>query len=254
MNCMSKKHILNENIIFGVVGSHGRMGTEILSILKEKNLKFITNENKETIFLESDVIIDFSSNEGLEQCLDILTKIHKPFISGSTPMNDKLYNKMITLSKNNKICWSANMSIGIAIMKKISFMLGEFLDENQYDCEILEKHHNKKLDSPSGTALLLGQEVANGRNVNFKDVAKFDNRKKIRKIGDIGFSSIRGGNIFGVHEVMFIGKNEEISLKHTAFNRKMFAIGAIKCALKLLEKNKNGFYYPEDLLFNNKLK
>ena len=249
MKFMSKSHILNKNIIFGVVGSRGRMGTEILSVLKEKELKFITDKNKEKLFLESDVVIDFSSNEGLEQCLDILTTINKPFISGSTPMNDKLYNKMISLSKDNKICWSANMSIGIAIMKKMSFMLGEFLNENQYDCEILEKHHNKKIDSPSGTALLLGQEVAKGRNVNFNDVSTFDNKRTIRKTGDIGFSSIRGGNIFGEHEVMFIGKDEEISLKHTAFNRKIFAVGAIKCALKLLEIDKNGFYSPEDLLF-----
>ncbi len=241
MNCMTK-------LVVGVVGYNGRMGKEILSVLKEKNLEYLLNDDKEELFKNSDVVIDFSSNVGLEQCLEVLNKINKPFVSGSTPMNDKLYHNMIELSKNNKICWSANMSIGIMIAKKMSFLLGSYLKENEYDCEILELHHNKKNDAPSGTAKLLGQSVAEGRKVDFNKKAVF-NRSKKREIGEIGFSSIRGGSIFGEHEVMFIGENEQITIKHTAFNRKLFAVGAVECALKLLEVKENGFYLPEDLLF-----
>ena len=120
-----------------------------------------------------------------------------------------------------------------------------------YDCEILERHHNKKKDSPSGTAIMLGQEVAKARDMNFDDVAIF-NRSNERIKDQIGFASIRGGSIFGEHDVMFIGDNDEITITHKAYNRKLFAVGAVECAIKLFNKKENGFYTIEDLIFNKK--
>lgn len=241
----------NNNIKVGLVGYQGRMGQEILRILQSKNIEVITKGgevggDKTEIFKNSNVVIDFTSAEGLNQCLDFVKKYKTPLISGSTPINDDLIKKMLEISKETKICWSSNTSIGVAITKKIAKMLGLMLKD--YDCEIIEKHHNKKKDAPSGTAISLGKAVAEGRNVNFEDV-KIYGRNGERKKDEIGFSSVRGGSIFGEHDVMFIGENDEITISHRAFNRTLFASGAVDCALKLLEKKENKLYTIEDLIF-----
>ena len=239
-------------IKIGVIGFQGRMGQEILQVLKAKNIEAITNGgeiggDKNEIFSASDIVIDFTNAEGLKECLKFVKTTKKPFVSGSTPMNNKLMKEILEVSQNTKICWSANMSIGIAIASKLSSICGELLAD--YDCEIFERHHNKKKDAPSGTAIMLGKAVANGRNVVFDDVAVFD-RNQERQKGQIGFSSARGGNIIGEHNVMFIGESDEIVITHKAYNRSLFAVGAVECALKLLEQKNNGFYSIEKLLFN----
>ena len=233
------------------------MGQEINNILlSKKNIDIVmkggdVGENKANIFNNSDVVIDFSCAEGLEECLNFSKKTKTPLVSGSTPMNDKLMKKMLSIAKDTKICWSANMSIGITITKKISAMLGKWLVD--YDCEIIEKHHNMKKDAPSGTAIMLGKAVAESRGVNFNDVCVCDRHEKqsgARKKEQIGFSSVRGGSIFGKHKVMFIGSDDAITISHEAYNRRLFAVGAVECALKLLQKKQNGFYSIEDLLLN----
>lgn len=239
------------DITIGLVGYQGKMGQEILNILKQKNINVNTEGgeiggDKTNIFKNSNIVIDFTNTNGLQECLNYVEKYKTPFVSGSTAMTDEIMQKILELSKNTRICWSANMSIGVAITKKLSSMLGGLLKD--YDCEILEKHHNKKKDAPSGTAIMLGQAVAQGRKVDF-NTYKIFNRTGLRKQNEIGFSSIRGGNIFGEHDVMFIGENDEITISHKAYNRKLFAIGAVECALKLLEKKENGFYKVEDLIF-----
>ena len=237
-------------ISIGIVGYKGRMGQELLRVADEKKLFTITDDDKWKLFNISDIVIDFSSADGFKECLQEVRRTGKPLVSGSTPMNNELYNEILDVSKKAKICWSSNMSIGIAIVKKMSYMLGQMLSGEEYDCEILEKHHNQKLDAPSGTAKTIGQAVADGRGVNFGQNAVFGRNPQSEKrhVNEIGFSSIRGGNIFGEHDVMFIGQNDEITISHKAFNRKLFAVGAMNCALKLLEKKENGFYSIEDLL------
>ena len=247
-----KFNIMN-NLKVGVVGYQGRMGQEILKVLEQKQIEVLTQGgefggDKTEIFENSNVVIDFTNAQGLEECLNFVEKYQTPFVSGSTAMNDELMKKILKISQNSKICWSSNTSIGIAITKKISAMVGKMLEN--YDCEILEKHHNKKKDAPSGTAISLGQAVAKARNVDFNDVATIE-RNGERKQGQIGFASIRGGSIFGEHDVMFIGENDEITITHKAYNRKLFAVGAVECALKLLQKEQNGFYTVEDLMFDN---
>ena len=194
----------------------------------------------------ADIVIDFSSADGLKECLQEVKRTKKPLVSGSTPMSDELYKEMLEVSKDAKICWSSNMSIGIAIVRKLLSECGKLLGD--YDCEIFERHHNKKKDAPSGTAIMLGKTVADSRNLNFDDVFIYD-RKSERKKHQIGFSSVRGGNIVGEHEVMFIGENDEIKITHKAYNRSLFAVGAVQCAIKLLQQKKIKFYKVEDLLF-----
>ena len=253
-----------DNIKIGLSGYKGKMGMELQNIINDyhannnnKQIEVIIDggENggdKIALFNSSDIVIDFTNSNGLIECLNCVLTTKKPFVSGSTPMTDEIEKKIFEASKIAKVCWSANMSIGVAITKKISRLLGEYLSGNEYDCEILEKHHNQKKDAPSGTAIMLGKSVAEGRNIVFdgaKDIDRMHKNEK-REVGKIGFSSIRGGTIFGEHEVMFIGKNDEITIKHTAFNRKIFAIGALECALKLLDlEKKNGLFLPEDLIF-----
>ena len=240
------------SVKIGVIGYQGRMGQEILQILQKRNVEAITfggeiGGDKNEIFTKSDVVIDFTNNDGLKECLKFVEKTKTPFVSGSTPMNNELMAEILKLSQNSKICWSANMSIGIAITRKLASMCGKFLAD--YDCEIFERHHNKKKDAPSGTAIMLGKSVADGRGVEFDKVAVFD-RNQERQKGQIGFSSVRGGNIVGDHDVMFIGEYDEIAITHRAYKRSLFAVGAVECALKLLDKKNNGFYTIEDLLLS----
>ena len=245
------KHILK----VGIVGYEGRMGKELLNVAEQRNISTITDDNKKKLFDLADIVIDFSSTDGLRECLQEVKRTGKPLVSGSTPMSDELYEDILEVSKEAKICWSSNMSIGVAIIRKMSYLLGKMLSGDEYDCEIVEKHHNQKLDAPSGTAKTIGQAVANGRGIDFNTTAIFGRTPQSgkRKIGEICFSSIRGGNIFGEHDVMFIGQDDEITISHKAFNRRLFAVGAINCALKLLKQKENGFYSVEDLLITTNI-
>ena len=240
---------MNNNIKIGLAGYKGRMGDEILKVLHSRGITAITKggevgEDKTELFTNSDVVIDFTNTDGLLECLKFAKKTRVPLVSGSTPMNDDVMKQILEISKGSKICWSANMSICMAIARKLSSICGKLL--TNYDCEILEKHHNKKKDAPSGTAIMLGESVAKSRNVKLEDVLVTD-RNSERKCGQIGFASVRGGSIIGEHDVMFIGENDEITITHKAYNRSLFAVGAVECAIKLLQQKQNGFYRIEDL-------
>ena len=235
-----------EHIKIGVIGHKGRMGQEVLQVLKDKNIEAVLLDdeikgNKLDVFKKADVVIDFSSPKGLQECLECVKKTNTPLVSGSTPISNELLGEIKEINEKSKkesgrelVYWSSNMSIGIELMKNISKDLGEKLNSSDYDCEILEAHHHNKKDAPSGTAISIGKSVAEGRKVDFEKVASFD-RNRTRKEGEIGFASIRGGSIFGEHEVMFIGESECVSIKHIAYNRKVFAVGAVERALKMIK-------------------
>ena len=173
-------------INIGLIGASGRMGSEIISqILLHDNLNLsvacVTDSDKflncpvktqiltfindtlnftssiENVFQNSDLIIDFSSPIALNEALNINCKYKKPFFSGTTPMNEEIKNKINELSRVAKICHASNTSLGINLIKKICENLGYVLKD--YDCEILEKHHSKKKDAPSGTSLSLGNII-----------------------------------------------------------------------------------------------
>ena len=235
-----------EHIKIGVIGHKGRMGQEVLQVLKDKNIEAVLLDdeikgNKLDVFKKADVVIDFSSPKGLQECLECVKKTNTPLVSGSTPISNELLDEINKTNEKSKkesgrelIYWASNMSIGIDLTKKIAKELGGVLKSEDFDCEILEAHHHNKKDAPSGTAISLGKSVAEGRKVDFEKVASFD-RNKQRVEGEIGFASIRGGSIFGEHEVMFIGESECIAIKHIAYNRKVFAIGAVEKALKMIK-------------------
>ncbi len=143
---------------------------------------------------------------------------------------------------------AGNMSLGVNLLAKVTKMVAAALDDD-FDIEVVETHHNQKVDAPSGTALMLGQAAADGRGVELADVSDRgrDGVSGARKRGDIGFSAIRGGDVVGEHDVMFAGAGERIILRHVATDRGLYAKGALKAALWGQNK-KPGEYDMYDVL------
>ena len=238
----------------------GRMGKEIIEAAKkQEDVKIVCgfdlNENIENGFpvynnLEKikekvDIIIDFSVPVATFEILKYAKKNKIPVVIATTGFSKEQLEQIEELSKEIPIFRSANMSLEINLMADILQKIAEVLKES--DIEIIETHHNKKVDSPSGTAILLADainRVFNGeKNYNFDRMQKREKRDK----KEIGFSSVRGGNIVGEHTVQFFGENETLEITHKSYSRQVFAEGALKAA-KFLVKQKAGFYNMEDLV------
>lgn len=192
-----------------------------------------------------DVIIDCSFHTAVGALLDYATAYHIPTVICTTGHTDEENTQIHEASATIPVLHSRNMSLGINLLmelvKKTAAVLGE-----EYDIEILEKHHNKKLDAPSGTALMLAEAAEEGRGSDTTFVYDRHDVRKAREKREIGISSIRGGTIVGEHEVIFAGTDEVITLSHSAGSRDLFAVGAIKAALWLNDKAP-GFYTMSDV-------
>jgi 4-hydroxy-tetrahydrodipicolinate reductase len=164
-------------------------------------------------------------------------KYRKPLLSGTTGFNKAELETIEKYAKETVILLSSNTSFGVNLVKKEVRNIALMLDSS-YDAEIIEEHHNKKKDAPSGTALLLGEAVAQGRKISLKDNSVIGRCGVAgeRKNGEIGFSSVRCGKTVGTHTVIFDNGFERIEVKHTAYSRDIFSYGAIGLALALLEK------------------
>ena len=191
-----------------------------------------------------DVIVDFSVPEATFNILDFALEKHIPIVIATTGFSDEQFKKIESASKNIPIFQSANMSYDINLMCKILSQLAPFFKDS--DIEIIETHHSRKLDAPSGTALLLADSInkANGNNMKYV-FDRFDKHQK-REKNEIGFSSIRGGNIVGEHSVQFFGEFETFEIKHTSYSRNVFAEGALKAA-KFIVNQSVGLYNMEDM-------
>jgi len=241
-------------------GINGKMGRQVLKQLdlyenctlfggfdKENTGEFsfpiYTNFND--ITEKPDVIIDFSVPNATINMLDYAKENHIPVVIATTGFSEEQNKKIMEYSKYLPIFKSANMSFDINLMVKILSEVAKALPNT--DIEIIESHHNRKIDSPSGTALLLADSINNA--LDNKLTYEFDrhSKREKRSKNEIGFSSIRGGNIVGEHSVMFIGENETFEITHKAYSRAVFADGAIKAACFLVDKE-NGFYNMDDLL------
>ncbi len=171
--------------------------------------------------------------------------VHVIGTTGLTPAHEKLVAAAAVMAR---IVKSGNMSLGVnllaALVKQVAKSLGD-----EFDIEILEMHHNRKIDAPSGTALLLGAAAAAGRDINLAEhsVRLRDGHTGARKAGDVGFASLRGGSVVGEHSVIFAGPHERIELIHRAEDRMIFARGAIKAAL-WARRQKPGVYSMTDVL------
>jgi 4-hydroxy-tetrahydrodipicolinate reductase len=213
-----------------------------------KSNEFLVSEDPDDIFQCSDVIIDFTTPEATSKHIWLAAKHHKPLVIGTTGLTDAQEQEISDASKETAIVYSANMSIGINLIKSLIQTACSILAED-YDIEISEIHHKHKVDSPSGTALELGKSAALGRGVDFDTHAVYsrDGITGERERGNIGFSVQRGGDIVGTHTLSLFGEGEHIALSHTATDRSLFAKGAIRAAIWLKDQP-YGLYSMNDVL------
>lgn len=224
-------------------GISGKMGSEVAKlVLKEEGMDLIGGDINSILELPN-IIIDFSAPEATLSLLPYCISHAIPIVIATTGFKEEQQNKIIDASMQIPIFQSSNMSYEITLISQILAKLSEKLPEA--DIEIVEKHHNQKKDSPSGTALLL----ANSINTNGSYIYQFNRAQKREKRNpkEIGFSSIRGGNIVGEHSILFFSPNETLEIKHTAHSRTVFAEGAIKAAKFLVDQG-IGYYTMENLM------
>lgn len=243
-------------------GCCGKMGTMIINCaLENPNLEIVAGIDVNTngkfnfpIFksildckIEGDVVIDFSRPSSLNDLINYCMLKDTPIVLCTTGFSNEQIRNINSLSEKVPVFRSANMSVGINIINNLLKDLSKKLYDD-YDIEIIEKHHNQKVDSPSGTALLLADTI---KKSTLKDMKYVNGRQGIhkREHNEIGIHSIRCGNIVGDHTVVFAGAGECIELTHKAISREVFAIGALKAALFISNK-KPGKYNMDDMINN----
>ena len=229
-----------------VVG-YGAMG-KIVSDCLGSDLAYnvaieLDNKNFDNIKDKIDVIIDFSNPANLDMIIKYAKSTKTPVVFATTGYNEEELKKIDELSKEVAVLRSANFSLGVIVLNRVVKEMSALLKDD-YDIEVIEAHHNKKLDAPSGTAKMLIKSIVDetGFSVN-------EGRKGIcpRTKNEVGVSAIRGGTIPGIHQVMYCGEDEVLEFKHTAYSRRIFATGAVKAAKWLLNQ-KPGFYDMNDVL------
>jgi 4-hydroxy-tetrahydrodipicolinate reductase len=196
----------------------------------------------------ADGIIDFTIPKASVELAAVAAKAGIAHVIGTTGFSADDEAAIKAASARAIIVKSGNMSLGVNLLAAVVKLVAKKLDD-EFDIEIVEMHHNKKIDAPSGTALLLGQAAAAGRGVDLgqkKDAAR-EGHTGARKAGDIGFASLRGGTVIGEHNVIFAGPYERIELGHRAEDRMIFARGAVKAAL-WAKGQKPGLYSMADVL------
>lgn len=191
----------------------------------------------------ADVLIDFSIASAVSKIIDYCRQKKIPAVICTTGIDDATQKKIDEAAKIIPIMQSANMSIGVNVVNCILKKISAALYDMDFDIEIVEKHHNKKVDSPSGTALLLAKTINNSLDNKLEYVS---DRNHKRQKNELGISCVRGGTIVGEHSIIFAGENENIEIKHTAQSREIFAIGALKAAQFILNKPA-GLYSMDDL-------
>lgn len=222
-------------------------GQDIGLFLGRNKLGASLTSDLDKFFATVDGIIDFSSIELSLQCALHAGETGKILICGTTGFNHEQKQKLASCARSAVIVYSPNTSIGIALLSNLSQKIAELLGD-EYDAEIIEMHHRNKADSPSGTAIELGEAIAKGRNLNFEEAYTKSRHGLIGKRSkkEIGICSVRGGDIIGEHKVIFAGDGEVIELVHKISNRDIFAKGAIK-ALIWANKRMNGLYSMHDV-------
>jgi 4-hydroxy-tetrahydrodipicolinate reductase len=192
-----------------------------------------------------DVILDFSRPDALDSLCKYSKEKNIPIVFCTTGYTVEDLAKINSLSSETAVFHSANMSIGVNIVNNILKSISNMLYKD-FDIEIIEKHHNQKVDAPSGTALLLANTIKDSIKDETLFVKGRDGLSK-RDPNEIGIHAVRGGNIIGDHEIIFAGKGECIEIKHTAISREVFAVGALK-ACEYIYKKESGLYTMDDVV------
>ena len=210
----------------------------------DRPLPFPVFDSPDAVDVPVDVVIDFSVPEATEKILAFCLAKKIPAVICTTALPDELIGKIRDAGDSIPIFRSGNMSLGINLMRVLVRYARQTLGD-AFDIEIIETHHNRKKDAPSGTALMLADAIKEADGKEHSYVYGRSEKDRRREKGEIGFHSIRGGTIVGQHEVRFLGQDEEISVRHEAYSKQVFADGALRAAQFLLTK-KNGLYSMED--------
>ena len=254
-----------KKINLSITGCLGRMGQELIrstkknklfriesiteyKVIKKKILGISPQLNSEKAFKNTDVIVDFTIPECTLEVLKIAKKLQKKVVIGTTGFTKKQEAIVKLYSKKIPILKAGNMSLGVNLLMYLTEIASKSLDE-KYLSKIFEVHHKYKKDHPSGTALMLGKGIADGKNKNLINLIgkKFLNKKNFPYGKKINFNSLRKGEIVGEHEVKFSNGKEIITLNHEAFDRTLYSDGALQAAKWLFSK-KPGLYSMRDLL------
>lgn len=191
----------------------------------------VTDDSLEA-FSKAQAVIDFTAPEATVEFAALAAQARAVHVIGTTGMAEEHLTKVNAAARHATVIRAGNMSLGVNLLVQLTKKVAAALDED-FDIEVIEAHHNRKVDAPSGTALMLGEAAAEGRGVNLEEVRDSgrDGITGARKKGDIGFTAIRGGDIVGEHDVLFAAAGERIVLRHLATDRAIFARGALKAAL-----------------------
>tara|TARA_B100001027_G_scaffold178656_1_gene129990 strand:- start:418 stop:1191 length:774 start_codon:yes stop_codon:yes gene_type:complete len=254
-----------KKINLAITGCMGRMGQQIIKSARiDKNFKIVAlTENKiilkkvsgiklslntEEVFKKANLIIDFTVPKCTFEVLKVASKLKKRVVIGTTGFSKKEENLIKKYSKKIPILKAGNMSLGINLLVYLAEIASRSLGNN-FLSKVLEIHHKHKKDHPSGTALMLGKGIADGKKKDFYKLMgkKYLNKKFFPYERKINFNSIRRGEIIGEHEVKFSSRKEVITLNHEAFDRTLYSEGAL-IAAKWLMKKKPGLYSMRDLL------
>jgi 4-hydroxy-tetrahydrodipicolinate reductase len=223
-------------LLSGATGAVGRLLAE--EIRCGDRFRLAGSASSEQFFepdAEADAIVDFSHPALLQRVVAFAHRRRLPLVIGTTGLPDELQDEIHQAARDIPVCQSANFSLGVNLMIRIAGELAAQLDDD-FDLEVSEMHHRRKLDAPSGTALALGAALAQARGLDQKESAVFDrSRDRIpRSRREIGYQTIRGGDVAGEHTVYFLGEGERLELTHRATDRAIFARGALRAARQLV--------------------
>ena len=243
-------------------GCNGHMGQVITGLCKEDdNIEIVAGidlydgiKNDYPVFaslrdcdVEADVIIDFCNAKAVDGLLDYCQETKMPVVLCTTGLSDEQLARVSEASEKTAILRSANMSLGINTLMDLVKKATAVFAEAGFDIEIVEKHHNQKLDAPSGTAIALADAINEELNNEYKYKYDRSQERKKREKKEIGISAVRGGNIVGEHDVIFAGTDEVITIQHTAYSKGVFGKGAMEAA-KFLKGKPAGLYDMKDVI------
>mgnify|MGYP004704349087 FL=1 len=245
-----------------MLGCNGRMGQMITDMVKQDDectivagIDIVDNrDNGYPVYtkladcdVEADAIIDFTSATDFESRMDYAVDKQIPIIECSTGLSEEQMDYLKKASEKVAVLKSANMSLGINLLMTLLKEAAVKLAGDGFDVEIVEKHHNQKLDAPSGTALALADSINEAMDDRYEYIYDRSQVRQKRDKKELGISAVRGGPIVGEHEVIFAGTDEVITFKHTAYSRAVFAKGSITAA-KYLKGKAAGLYDMSDVL------
>lgn len=243
-------------------GCNGKMGQVITKIVKEDaNAEIVAGvdkyqgiQNEYPVFesidkcdVEADVVVDFSNAAAVDGLLDYCAEKQVPVVLCTTGLSEEQLAKVKATSEKVAVLKSANMSLGINMLLKLLQDATKILAPAGYDIEIVEKHHNQKVDAPSGTALALADSINEVLDNEYEYKYDRSQERKKREKKEIGISAVRGGTIVGEHEVIYAGEDEVIEFKHTAYSKAVFAKGAVEAG-KFLKGKGPGMYGMQDVI------